>query len=407
MPAAAVTGRGSRGRLTRVALLTITGVLLVLAAWELALTLPADVAAGHPGQDQAFYASLGRRWVDTGVLYGDRQLTGQPYHVIIDDDNLYPPPAIVLFAPFAFLPAIVWWLIPLGVVVYGFWRWRPSLWVYAYLAFVLFWPRTQGSILFGNTDLWSTAFVAGGLLWGWPGPFGFIKPAFGPLGFAGVPRRSWWVGAAVLAAISLALWSYWPQYVVAATHWDLPLTRSIANVPLPLLPFVAWLGRTRPAPVSLGRLKRSSATSHGALLLICLLVAGCGLLPDHSAPTRVALPAHAAELSPPADSFRGTLLNRGSCFYLQASDGREVLPIWPPGFYGELWPGGAAPPSAYVLRDAEAGKDAFARVGEILEVRGTYGRNNLDEMHVPLLHAPDAECVTRPFFVVDQATNRS
>jgi hypothetical protein len=64
------------------------------------------------------------------------------------------------------------------------------------------------------------------------------------VGARGRTARGWWLTVAILGAISLALWGYWPQYLTAATHWDLPLDRALASVPLLLLPIAAWAART-------------------------------------------------------------------------------------------------------------------------------------------------------------------
>jgi hypothetical protein len=241
--------------LRRVALLTLTGLLLVLFAFELVDVWRLFAGRGQIGWDWDFYASLGRRWLDTGVMYGDRQLTGAPYHVEINVDNLYPPTAILWFVPFAVLPAVVsailWWGLPIAAIVAAVIRFRPALWAYPLMALCLAWPRSVGALVVGNSDLWSAGFVAGGLLWGWPGALGILKPSLAPFAFVGADgptRRAWLVSVAALGLASLALWSYWPQYLTAATHWDLPWYRALASVPLLLLPIVALVARTDAPP---------------------------------------------------------------------------------------------------------------------------------------------------------------
>ncbi|MCI0345391.1 MAG: hypothetical protein L0221_08095 [Chloroflexi bacterium] len=250
----------------RVALLTATGALLVLFAIEFVEVWRLFASRGQIGWDWSFYASLGRRWLETGVMYGDRQLTGQPYHVEINVDNLYPPPATVWFVPFAVLPAPIsaalWWGLPTGAVVAALVRFRPALWAWPLMALCLAWPRSVGPFVVGNSDLWSAGFVAGGLLWGWPGALGILKPSLAPFAFVGARganARWWWLAVVVLGAISLALFSYWPQYLTAATHWDVPLDRALASVPLLLLPIVAWSARTDAPRTWLSALERLRA----------------------------------------------------------------------------------------------------------------------------------------------------
>jgi hypothetical protein len=204
---------------------------------------------------------LGRRWLDTGVLYGDRQVTGSAYHVLVNVDNLYPPTAILLFAPFALLPAAVsavaWWGIPVSVIVVTVARLRPAPWTWPAIALCVLWPRTIGSVVVGNSDVLSAGFVAGGILWGWPGALGVFKPSFGPFAFAGARQRSWWIGLLVVALASLpfVVSGAWGQYLTVARTWDLPWDRAVLNTPLLLIPVIAWVGR-RPGRLSSASMER-------------------------------------------------------------------------------------------------------------------------------------------------------
>jgi len=233
-------------------MLIATGALVVLTIWEFVDLWRSASSRGELGQDWEFYVSLGRQWLDTGVLYGERQLSGMPYHVLVNVDNLYPPPAILLFAPFALLPTVVsgiiWWGLPIAVVAFAVIRLRPSAWTWPLIALGIFWPRTIGALLVGNSDLMSAAFVAGGILWGWPGALGLYKLSLAPFALAGARKRSWLMGLAAVAVASVLFLATgaWGQYIVAATHWDLPLDRQVLNAPVLLVPVVAWLGRHSP-----------------------------------------------------------------------------------------------------------------------------------------------------------------
>jgi hypothetical protein len=231
-------------RIVRVTLRVLTGVILVFAAAAFIELWNAQLLLANVGEDFAFYVSLGQRWLDTGVLYGDRQLTGLLYHVEINVDNLYPPPAVLLFAAFVFLPWFLWYLVPVALIALVLWRTRPADWTWPLIALCLLWPRTQGSFIVGNSDLWSAAFVAAGILWAWPSVLGLFKPAFAPFVLIGIRDRSWWIALGVALIVAVPFAGYWPQYVVAALNWDVPLSRSLANVPLLLIPVIAWLGRT-------------------------------------------------------------------------------------------------------------------------------------------------------------------
>lgn len=219
------------GRAARILLLAATGVILGLAVAVFVQIWSSDSQLGNVGEDYASYVSLGRRWLDTGLLYGDRQLTGLPYHIEINVDNLYPPPAILLFAAFVFLPWFAWYLIPIGLVAFAIWRARPALWTWPLMALCVLWPRTQGSFVVGNTDLWSAGFVAAGLVWNWPSVLGLFKPAFAPVVLIGIRRRSWWltlaVGSGHLCALpaELAAIRYGSHELGSANH-QVPAQRS-------------------------------------------------------------------------------------------------------------------------------------------------------------------------------------
>jgi len=239
-PALTEGGRGQRIGWRWVVPRVAAGVLLVIAAWEWLQ----PQAPGSPvvGQDFAFYRDVAQRWLATGAYYLPDQLTG-PHQLALMRDVLYPPTALYLFVPFLWLPAFLWWAIPLGLLAYAFWRWRPAAWTWPLLAFGLFWPRTQGMLLFGNTDMWAAAAVAGGFMWGWPAALVTVKPIFLPFALAGAPRRAWWVGWAVCALASLLFLPLWFDYLVTLRNAGIPWTYSLANVVLPLMPVVAWAGR--------------------------------------------------------------------------------------------------------------------------------------------------------------------
>ena len=222
------------------------GVLLSVAGWELPLQLQelAGRVGWAPGSDFAFYRGVAQRWLETGSFYLPAQLAG-PYGMVLNRDVLYPPTALYLFTPFLWLPPAVWWGVPIFVLCYALWRWRPAAWAWPILAFGLVWPRTQGALLLGNTDLWIAAAVAGGLLWGWPAILAALKPTFLALALVGATRRSWWIGWTVFAAINVPLLGLWSDYLVTLGNSGIPWTYSLLNVVLPLLPLAAWLARVR------------------------------------------------------------------------------------------------------------------------------------------------------------------
>jgi hypothetical protein len=122
-------------------------------------------------------------------------------------------------------------------------RFRPAPWTWPILAILVAWPAQVGTILFGNSNMWAIAAFAGGLAFGWPGMLLVLKPSFAPFALAGMRRRSWWVAALLLGALSLVMLPLWVDYVVAIRNSDVSPAYSFGNVPPMLIPVVAWLGR--------------------------------------------------------------------------------------------------------------------------------------------------------------------
>lgn len=235
----------SRRQIGRLIAVVLAVGVAAEAVW-IALTVIAPDPIWDFGMDYRFYVGLGERWLTDGAFYQARQLSG-PYEVEFltlagTGDTLYPPPALFLFVPLAFLPAAAWWLFPLGVTAFALSRLRPSPWAWVVMLLLLAWPRAIGAYLFGNTDIWMVAGVAGGLVWGWPALALVMKPSLAPLALLGVRRRSWQVGALLgLATIILAA-PLWLDYVVAMRNASgLSLGYSLGSLPLLLIPVIGRL----------------------------------------------------------------------------------------------------------------------------------------------------------------------
>ena len=223
-------------------------IVLAVAAWEAVALWHIIGSEQAIGVDLVFYRDMGQRWLETGTFYGERQLTG-PYETTTLVDNLYPPHALYLFVPFVFLPAILWWAIPFVVVVYTILRLRPKPWAWPLLALVVALPKTIAATIFGNSDLWVTAAVAGGVLWGWPATLASFKPSLALFALVGVRRRDWWIGVAVLGLASLPFLTLWLQYPTVMLNTNSNLTYSLSNVPMILLPVIAWVAASRRPPL--------------------------------------------------------------------------------------------------------------------------------------------------------------
>lgn len=228
----------------RIVPVLLTAAVLALAAYELVLQVQLVDAQQGFGEDLTFYRAAAERWLTAGSPYLPHQLSG-PYPLTLSVDFLYPPPALALFVPFVVLPAVVWWLVPLGLLGYAIGYHRPRPWVWPILAMILVWPRTLGGILYGNTDMWLAAFVALSTIRPFVAPLVLLKPTYAPLALIGVHRRAWWAGSAVLLAVSLALLPLWDDYLTAIHNLEgLPLDYSLLNVPLLLAPVIAYVGRS-------------------------------------------------------------------------------------------------------------------------------------------------------------------
>lgn len=233
------------GIVLRDAALVAAGVVAVLVVAEFIWMAP--LVWGRPGfsTDEAFYRAAAQHWLDTGQFYLPNQLEG-PYHVVLSRDVLYPPIALVLFVPLTLVPPIAWWVVPIAVIVYTTAQLRPAAWTWPLLGLVLLWPRSQGAVLWGNSDLWVAALVSAGMLWGWPAALIALKPTFLPLALVGVRHRSWWIAVAFLSGLTIPLLPLWADYFRVIRDSDVPWTYSLLNTPLVLFPLVAWMGRTRP-----------------------------------------------------------------------------------------------------------------------------------------------------------------
>lgn len=196
------------------------------------------------GTDLHFFQAVAQRWLDTGIYYTDRELSG-PFVVGTQVDNLYPPHALFLFVPFLFLPALLWWVIPLGLIGYVVWWCRPVAWALPILGLLVLYPKTLAVVLYGNSDIWATAFAAAGVRWAWPAVLASFKPSVGFLALPGIGTRRWWVAAGILALVNLPLLPLWVNYPTVVLNSDTNIGRSLSDLPLFALPIVAWLVSTR------------------------------------------------------------------------------------------------------------------------------------------------------------------
>jgi hypothetical protein len=230
----------------------LTGMILVAVAAESLYLFRIIADQNAVGLDFHFYQSVARRWVDTGVYYTDAQLAG-PFQVRTEVDNLYPPHAIYLFVPFLVLPGLLWWIIPLGIVGYVVWWCLPVAWSWPILAALVLFPKTPGQIIYGNTDIWVTAFIAAGVRWGWPSTLISLKPSLAVFGLLGIRTRAWWVAVVAILILSAPFLALWLEYPTVTRNSSAAWYYSFGNLPFFVLPIVAWFCSSRRDGVPVGR----------------------------------------------------------------------------------------------------------------------------------------------------------
>ena len=200
-----------------------TAIALSAAVFAIPLAFVAIVP--HPleqpvGVDFVLYRDIAARWLSGGPYFEPYQLAG-PYEIRAGD-VLYPPAGLLLFVPFATLPALfawpLWWAIPLGATGWAIWRLQPRVEVWPLLALCIAWPTTLLKTWTGNPVIWAMAAVALGTLYYWPSVFVLLKPSLAPFGLFGANRRSWWVALGALVLVSLPFGSLWIDWVASVVN---------------------------------------------------------------------------------------------------------------------------------------------------------------------------------------------
>jgi hypothetical protein len=232
-----------------------TAIALSVAVFAIpvgfALFLVPDPLEQPVGVDFVLYRDVAARWLAGGPYFEPYQVAG-PYEIRAGD-VLYPPVGLWLFAPFAVLPAPIawglWWSLPLGATAWAIRRLRPRPEVWPLIALCAAWPTTLLKTWTGNPVIWSMGAMALATVYAWPAVFALLKPSLAPFALFGANRRSWWIALAVLLAFSLPFGSLWADWLASlANSRGGGLLYSTLEVPMLLLPLVAWFGRTRPLP---------------------------------------------------------------------------------------------------------------------------------------------------------------
>lgn len=231
-PATAISPR------VRFTLAFVSIIILMFPIVDLALAALKPNFNGYGGIDYTLYMEATQRWLAGGPFYEPYQLSG-PYPIQMGD-VLYPPNGLFLFVPFTFLPAVLWWAIPLGITAWAVWRMRPSPVAWPFIALCLFWPAFVARAVAGNPVMWVMAAVALGCLYKWPSIFVLLKPSLFPFALIGIRDRTWWIALAAWTVVSLPfglMWLDWTRAVTNSTGGG--LLYSFQDIPILLLPVVA------------------------------------------------------------------------------------------------------------------------------------------------------------------------
>jgi len=222
---------------------------IALSIAMFAIPLGLVLVVPHPleqpfGVDFVLYRDAAARWLAGGPYFEPYQLTG-PYPITAGD-VLYPPVALWLFVPFTILPAVLWWVVPIGVTAWAVGRLRPTPAWWPAIAFCLAWPTTLLKLWTGNPVIWSVTALSLGVVFWWPSVFVLLKPSLFPFALFGANRRRWWIALAVFVAMCLPFGAMWADWVTSlANSTGGGVLYSTLEIPMLLLPLVAWLGRTR------------------------------------------------------------------------------------------------------------------------------------------------------------------
>lgn len=228
------------------ALIALALAWIAMEAVVVATTSDTRLAQAR-GFDRDTYVWAAQDWLAGRGFYHAYQLAG-PYQVQARE-ILYPPPVLLLLAPFTVLPHALWWAVPIAVTAAAVAHWRPSRWGWAALLWCSALPASADAVLDGNPVIWAVAAVALATRWPAFAPWVLLKPVFAPFALLHARSRWWWAGMGVWALACLAFLPMWPDYlrVLANARWPAdggPLY-PLVQAPLVAVPVIAWAARRR------------------------------------------------------------------------------------------------------------------------------------------------------------------
>jgi hypothetical protein len=196
------------------------------------------------GLDYRWHVAAAQRLLDLGSPYWPWQLAGQ--YGVANGAILYPPIAFLLFIPFIWLPAVLWWAVPIGITVASLLSHRPPLWAWAVMGVLFAQEASLNVYVFGNPSMWAVAAVAAGTALGWPFVVLIAKPTFLPLALLGArQRRSWWICFGALLIASIPFGGLWIEWLIAIRNSNLTALYNLPTLPLLIAPLVGWYASRR------------------------------------------------------------------------------------------------------------------------------------------------------------------
>jgi hypothetical protein len=245
-------------RVARGATLTVMSVAILAIIAQLLIGFPYTNLGGTDwGADLRGYVEASRSWLAGDGFYLPRQLHG-PYAIELGD-VLYPPTVLYMFIPFLVLPYQLWWVLAVGLLCYVVWSWRPALWAVAAILVCLAFPNQPILYFRGAPVILFAALVAAALRWKWPGALILMKPSILPFALIGIRTRGWWITAAILLVLSLPLIPLIPDWLRAVVDARGPdgWLYSVKDLPLLMVPVIAYHGRTRNPHLTVAHTRQS------------------------------------------------------------------------------------------------------------------------------------------------------
>jgi hypothetical protein len=227
----------------------VIGVILIVLISYVSGFLTLSAKPNVLGGDFTTLQHQAQNWLAGGPMYPAFELEG-PFQVALPGLILYPPVTNLLLVPLAWLPALLWWLVPAVIVGAVIFRLAPrGPWLLV-LGFCLAYPNSVNLVVEGNPDMWLATCLAISIYWKPAAAFILLKPSLFPLALFGVRQRGWWFLVGVFTIVSLILLPQafdWLKVLHNEQTYGFRggLTYSFQDIPLVASPLVAWLGSPR------------------------------------------------------------------------------------------------------------------------------------------------------------------